>query len=152
MLGVFATPFVGRLVDGAVPWTATVISTLALIVFQAIQTGAGGLHVAVVIIVCFGIDVFRQMQQVSLTTAVFGIDPKARSRLNSVILISVSSDLRGPYEGANLQHVKGVRGADHGHVCWHGSLCQVWLASSRSTLRSMVGVHTRGNARAWAAL
>ena len=89
MFGVFCAPLVGRVVDRVVPWTATVLATLALIVFQAIQTGAGGISIACVIIVCFGIDVFRQTQQVSLTTAVFGIEPKARSRLNSVILISV---------------------------------------------------------------
>lgn len=91
MFGVFMAPVVGRVVDHVVPWMATVIATIALMVFQAIQTGAGGINIAAVIIVCFGIDVFRQMQQVSLTTAVLGIDPKARSRLNSVILVSVSA-------------------------------------------------------------
>lgn len=93
MFGVFAAPFIGRVVDNVVPWMATVVATIALILFQAIQTGAGGVNIAAVIIVCFGIDVFRQMQQVSLTTAVFGMDPKARSRLNSVILISVRHEL-----------------------------------------------------------
>jgi hypothetical protein len=90
MLGVLTAPLIGRIVDGLVPWVAAVIATVALILFQAIQVGAGGINIAAVIIVCFGIDVFRQMQQVSLTTAVFGIDPKARARLNSVILILVS--------------------------------------------------------------
>ena len=94
MLGVFAAPFIGRLVDNLVPWLATVVATIGLLVFQGIQTGAGGVHIAAVIIVCFGIDVFRQMQQVSLTTAVFGIEPQARSRLNSIVLISVSSIAR----------------------------------------------------------
>lgn len=82
-------PFVGKLVDGLVPWYATLVATVALIVFQAIQTGAGGVHIAAVVIVACGLDVFRQMQQVSLTTAVFGIDAAARSRLNAVVLISV---------------------------------------------------------------
>ena len=86
MFGVFAAPLVGRVVDNVVPWMAAVIATIALIVFQSIQVGAGGINIAAVIIVCFGIDVFRQTQQVALTTAVFGIDPKARSRLNSIIL------------------------------------------------------------------
>lgn len=93
MAGVIASPIVGRIVDGLVPWVGAVIATVGLLVFQAIQTGAGGIHIAAVIVVCFGIDVFRQMQQVSLTTAVFGLDPKARSRLNSVILISVCLDI-----------------------------------------------------------
>ncbi|THG94645.1 hypothetical protein EW026_g6871 [Hermanssonia centrifuga] len=89
MFGVFMAPLIGRMVDHLVPWVATVFATLGLLVFQGIQTGAGGIHIAAVIIVCFGIDVFRQMQQVSLTTAVLGIDPKARSRLNAIVLISV---------------------------------------------------------------
>lgn len=91
MLGVLTTPLVGHAIDNLVPWLATVVATIGLIVFQAIQTGAGGINIAAVVIVCFGIDVFRQMQQVSLTTAVFELDPRARSRLNSVILISVST-------------------------------------------------------------
>ena len=91
MLDVFAAPLIGRAVDKLVPWLATVVATIGLLVFQAVQTGAGGIHIAAVIIVCFGIDVFRQMQQVSLTSAVFGIDATARSRLNAIVLISVGA-------------------------------------------------------------
>lgn len=90
MTGVLAGPLVGRLVDNLVPWLANIISTIGLLTFQAIQVGAGGVHIAAVIVVCFGFDVFRQMQQVSLMTAVFGIEPTARSRLNSIMLIAVS--------------------------------------------------------------
>lgn len=57
--------------------------------FQAVQTGAGGIHIAAVVIVCFGIDVFRQFQQVSLNTIIFGIEPAARSRMNALVQISV---------------------------------------------------------------
>lgn len=84
-------PIVGRVVDGLVPWFATVIATVGSLVFYSIQTGAGGVNIAAVIIVCFGIDVFRQTQQVSLTHAVFGLEANARSRLNAVLIISVSS-------------------------------------------------------------
>ena len=42
------------------------------ILFQALQTGAGDINVAVVVIVTIGLDVFRQMTQVSVTTDVFG--------------------------------------------------------------------------------
>lgn len=83
------TPLVGRAIDGLIPWFAVVISVCSLLVFQAIQVGAGGVNVAAVIIVCFGIDVFRQMLQVSLASAVFEIDSRARARLNAVLLISV---------------------------------------------------------------
>lgn len=79
----------GRFVDTLVPWYATLLSTFIQIVFQAVQTGAGGINIAAVIIACFGLDVGRQMQQVSLTTAVYGIDEKARARMNAILIIWV---------------------------------------------------------------
>lgn len=72
MFGVAMGPLVGRLIDRLVPWVATLIATLIMIVFQSVQTGAGGIQIAAVIIACFGLDVGRQMQQVSLTTSVYG--------------------------------------------------------------------------------
>lgn len=71
MLGVAVGPFIGRLIDRLVPWYAALVATMFLVVFQAVQTGAGGINIAAVIIACFGLDVFRQMQQVSLTSSVF---------------------------------------------------------------------------------
>jgi hypothetical protein len=64
-------PFVGRVIDRLIPWYASLCGVLMLLVFQAIQTGAGGINVGAVIIAAFGLDIFRQMLQVSLTTAVF---------------------------------------------------------------------------------
>lgn len=89
MVGVAMAPVVGRIIDRVIPWLATVIATFGSLIFYSIQTGAGGINIAAVIIACFGIDVFRQTQQVSLTTAVFGLDANARSRLNAVLIISV---------------------------------------------------------------
>ena len=91
MVGVLSAPLTGRLIDRLIPWLAAVIATIGLLIFAVIQTGAGGVNIAAVVIVCFGIDVFRQMQQVALSTAVFGIEAKARSRLNSILLITVSA-------------------------------------------------------------
>ena len=71
MFGVSMGPLIGRFIDGLVPWYATLIATFIQIVFQAVQTGAGGINISAVIIACFGLDVGRQMQQVSLTTAVY---------------------------------------------------------------------------------
>ena len=96
MLGVLVAPLVGRAVDHLLPWLAAVIATVGLLVFQAIQTGAGGVHIAAVVIVCFGIDVFRQFQQVSLNTIVFSIEPAARSRMNALLQISVRVALSQP--------------------------------------------------------
>lgn len=88
MFGVAMAPVIGRTIDGLVPWFATFVSICALLVFQAIQVGADGINIAAVVIVCFGIDVFRQMCQVSLTSAVFGLDVNARSRLNALLIIA----------------------------------------------------------------
>ncbi|OJA21284.1 hypothetical protein AZE42_08122 [Rhizopogon vesiculosus] len=89
MLGVMVVPFVGRLIDRMMPWWTAVISTILLIMFQAVQTGAGGINVAAVIICCFGLDLFRQTQGVSISTMMFSISDTARSRLNSLLIISV---------------------------------------------------------------
>lgn len=65
-------PFLGRAIDKLVPWYASLFAILMVILFQSIQTGAGGINVAAVIIATIGLDVSRQMIQVSITTAIFG--------------------------------------------------------------------------------
>ena len=65
-------PFVGRSIDNLVPWYATLIAILMSILFQSIQTGAGDINVVAVVIPTVGLEVFRQMVHVSLTTAIFG--------------------------------------------------------------------------------
>ena len=72
MGGVTLGPFVGRGIDRLVPWYATLFAILMIILFQSVQTGAGDINVVAVVIATIGLDVFRQMIQVSLTTAVFG--------------------------------------------------------------------------------
>lgn len=71
MLGESTGLIVGRLVDRLVLWYATLVTTFIQFVFQVVQTSAGGINIAAVIIACFGLDVGRQTQQVSLTTAVY---------------------------------------------------------------------------------
>ena len=87
--GVATAPLIGRTIDRLVPWSATLVATIALILTFVLQTAAAGLSVAAVVLVTIGVDVFRQTQQVSLTTAVFGIEEGARSRMNAVLLLSV---------------------------------------------------------------
>jgi hypothetical protein len=89
MFGVMMAPVTGRIIDGLVPWYASVCATLVLVCVQALYIGAAGVHVAAVILVTVGLDVARQMQQVSLTTAVYGISEKKRARLNAVLILSV---------------------------------------------------------------
>ncbi|KAF8553658.1 hypothetical protein OG21DRAFT_1485241 [Imleria badia] len=56
--GVMVVALMGRVID--------------TIAFQAIQTAAGGVEAAAVIVSCFGLDVARQTQQISLATLIFG--------------------------------------------------------------------------------
>jgi hypothetical protein len=72
MFGVSLGPLCGRVIDKLVPWYASLFSAIMLACFQSIQTGAGGINIAAVIIATLGLDIFRQTLQVSLTTAVFG--------------------------------------------------------------------------------
>lgn len=71
LAGMAMGPFAGRLIDRIVPWFGMLVSTILLLVFQAVQTAAGGISIAAVIIACIGLDALRQMQNVSLTTAMF---------------------------------------------------------------------------------
>jgi len=57
--------------DRIVPWYGVMMSTILLLAFQAIQTGAGGIHIAAVIVGCIGLDAFRQVQIVSMATMIF---------------------------------------------------------------------------------
>jgi hypothetical protein len=53
--GVCTAPFVGRLIDKMVPWTATLLATMTLVAFQAVLTGAAGINIGAVIVSCFGV-------------------------------------------------------------------------------------------------
>lgn len=90
MVGVAMAIPVGRLIDRLVPWSAAVVSISLYILVTAIGVGADGLNIASVVIVCIGVDVLRQTIQITMTTWVFGLDPKARSRINAIILVAVS--------------------------------------------------------------
>ncbi|EJD54530.1 hypothetical protein AURDEDRAFT_156314 [Auricularia subglabra TFB-10046 SS5] len=56
ILGVCTAPFVGRAIDRFVPWFTALVAILSMMLFQAIQVGAGGISIAAVIIVIFGLD------------------------------------------------------------------------------------------------
>ncbi|KAJ7169241.1 major facilitator superfamily domain-containing protein [Mycena crocata] len=89
MLGVLMGPFMGSIIDRLYPWYTTLGAIILLGVFNAIQTAAGGLSVAVVIIVAFALNLFRQLLQASLATTVLSIDDEARGRLNAVNVLAI---------------------------------------------------------------
>ncbi|KAF8187756.1 MFS DHA1 transporter [Pholiota molesta] len=88
MAGVAAGPISGRIVDRIHPWHAILISTLLLLMFQAIQTAAGGLHIAAVIVSCFGLDFLQQIQSIGLVMSFFSVSQSAISRLNAIYILS----------------------------------------------------------------
>ncbi|KAJ7311773.1 major facilitator superfamily domain-containing protein [Mycena albidolilacea] len=89
ILGVLLGPLMGRLIDHLVPWYATLFAVVLLGVFNAVQMGAGGLSVAAVLVVAFGLNLFRQLVQASLATIVLSISAEARGRLNAVNVLSI---------------------------------------------------------------
>jgi len=54
MFGISTAPFVGRLVDGFVPWMATFVSLVLVLLSQVIQTAAGQLNIGAVIVATLG--------------------------------------------------------------------------------------------------
>ncbi|KAI0825557.1 MFS superfamily [Irpex lacteus] len=121
MAGVAAAPLIGRTVDRVVPWFATVISVVCSLAFYSIQLGAGGVNIAAVVIVAAGIDMFRQSQQVSLLTRVFELDPNARARLNSVMVVSLFiGQIMGTAVGTRVFNAHGWRAAAALSVGWQG--------------------------------
>ncbi|KIJ61088.1 hypothetical protein HYDPIDRAFT_116342 [Hydnomerulius pinastri MD-312] len=119
ILGVVVVPFMGRLIDRLEPWYVTLAATLALIVFQAVQTAAGGINVAAVVITCFGLDVSRQTQQVSLSTRMYGLSESARSRLNALLVLSVFlGQVMGTSVGTEVFVGHGWRAASTLSMAW----------------------------------
>ncbi|KAF9465722.1 major facilitator superfamily domain-containing protein [Collybia nuda] len=121
MFGVAMGPLVGRTIDMLVPWYASLVSVMLLMVFQGVQTAAGGINIAAVIIATLGLDVFRQMVQISLTTAVFSIAPEARARLNAIMLLSLFiGQVMGTAAGTAVFVSHGWRAAAALSMGWYG--------------------------------
>ncbi|KZP09100.1 MFS superfamily [Athelia psychrophila] len=120
-LGVLVAPFIGKLIDRLVPWYAALAAIFFGLVFQAVQIGAGGINIAAVIIACFGLDVFRQMQQVSLTTSVYTLSTDARARLNAVLILSLFiGQVMGTSVGTQVFVKYGWRASAAVSMAWFG--------------------------------
>ncbi|KIY67732.1 MFS general substrate transporter [Cylindrobasidium torrendii FP15055 ss-10] len=106
VISIMASPLVGKAMGKIVPWYATLLSTLGTAVFQAIQCGAGGLNIAPVVLTMIGVDFFRPILLVSLSSRIFKIDPAARSRLNALFILSLfCGSVAGSY-GGTVTYVK----------------------------------------------
>lgn len=75
MAAVSMGPVGGYFIDRLVPWYASLFCVFMLLIFQAVQTAAGGINIAAVILATIGLDTFRQVLQVSLSTAILRCVP-----------------------------------------------------------------------------
>ncbi|KAG9308522.1 major facilitator superfamily domain-containing protein [Chiua virens] len=91
VIGVLGGPIFGHFVSRYGPWLSLFVATCCLLVFQTIETAAAGIHIAVVVVFCVGLNTLRQSQTVFLQTIVFGISEDARSRLNAIFTLSLST-------------------------------------------------------------
>ncbi|KAG5351758.1 hypothetical protein C0989_005013 [Termitomyces sp. Mn162] len=128
MAGVALVPVFGRWMDKLFPWHGILVNLLFLLCFQAIQTGAGGINVAAVVVAILGTDLFRQTTQVretdlrdakGLTTP--SISDEARSRLNSIMLLSFFiGQVMGTSVGTKVFIENGWRAGAGLNMGWYG--------------------------------
>ncbi|KAJ7046397.1 major facilitator superfamily domain-containing protein [Mycena alexandri] len=112
IVSVAAGPFVGRLIDQLIPWYASLVAVLLLFCFQGIQVGAGDTSIGAVVIAIIGLDVFRQMLQMSLAASIFSISATARARLNALFVLSLFvGQLMGTAAGTEIFTTYGWRPA-----------------------------------------
>ncbi|KPV74970.1 uncharacterized protein RHOBADRAFT_48544 [Rhodotorula graminis WP1] len=101
--GILAAPFLGRLIDGLVPWLGTLIGIVGILVSQSIFTGAAASSIGAVVVVIFVLDLAMQMQQVSNSTRIFALSSAARARLSAVYLVCVfAGQLIGTAAGTRI--------------------------------------------------
>ncbi|KAK7025547.1 hypothetical protein VNI00_015900 [Paramarasmius palmivorus] len=86
--GVAMGPLIGKMIDKLIPWYASIIGSLGIIIFMVVDVIGAGLHISAVILTTIGIDLFRQTLQTSLSTNLFSIAPEARARLNAVNILA----------------------------------------------------------------
>ncbi|CAA7266065.1 unnamed protein product [Cyclocybe aegerita] len=128
MVGVAMGPVVGHIIDRLVPWYASLFSVAMLLIFQSIQLGAGGINIGAVIVAVLGLDLFRQMLQVSLTTAVFSISAAARARMNALNILSIFiGQVMGTSVGTQVFVNHGWRAGAALNMGWYGWIVFILL-------------------------
>ena len=148
-------PVGGHIIDCLIPWYASLVGVIMLALFQSVQLGAGGIHIAAVIVCAFGLDVFRQMLEVSLTTAIFGygfrhlsqftlrshppprISTSARARLNAVSILCVRNICLHKSWFKIIPFADFYR-AGHRVISGHPHIHELWLACWRSVVYGLL--------------
>jgi predicted MFS family arabinose efflux permease len=104
-------PVYGRLLtDRIMPWYSTVGGIVMSMSSGALSVGISTFSVAGPIIHAFGLDIGQQISQVANRTAIFGINPKARNRINTAYMLSAfCGQLTGTAVGNRLYALGGWR-------------------------------------------
>lgn len=103
LCGVLIAPFTGKLLDGMVGWVGQLAALSIQLCSQVIAVGAAKKNISAVVIVCFILDIGLQMGQVSNGTRIYALDANARSRLNSIFIISLFlGQMTGSSAGSSL--------------------------------------------------
>ncbi|KIM36582.1 hypothetical protein M413DRAFT_424725 [Hebeloma cylindrosporum] len=121
IVGVILGLFTGRFIDSYAPWYGVMVSTILLLGFQAIQTGAGGINIAPVIISCIGLDAFRQVLIISMVAMMFSIGMEAVSRLNALFVLTYYiGQIMGTSVGTKVFVHHGWRACAALGMAWYG--------------------------------
>ena len=139
IIGCFATIGLGAMVLGPpyskailnrfVPLFSTILGQCICLVGVAIGTYTGTLTVAGPIIQAFAIDIGLQTSQIANRTAIYGLEPKGRNRINTVYMVFVfSGQLMGTAVGNRLYAQHGWIGSGSASVGFIGAGLTVCFA------------------------
>lgn len=106
--GVCASPFVGRLIDGMIPWAGVAVGLLVIAASQAVWTGAAGLSVGAVVVTIVLLDIGQQLQQVSNSMRIFALNQAARARMSACFIFAIFlGQIAGTAGGTRIYLVGG---------------------------------------------
>jgi len=119
LAGVCSALFIGRHIDKLLPGMVTVLSTFSIIISQTIQLSFGGSSVVTIAIVTACLDMAWHAQQVSLAVTVYRISAEAKSRLHTILLISLClGQAIGTSVGIRTFTLYGYRGTAVLNLAW----------------------------------
>jgi len=119
LFGAYSALFVGRHIDKLLPIMVTILSTFLIIISQIIQLSMGGTSIVSLAIATICLDMAWHAQQVSLAVAVYGISAEAKSRLHTILLISLClGQAMGTFVGSKIFALYGYRGTVLLNLAW----------------------------------
>ncbi|KDQ16022.1 hypothetical protein BOTBODRAFT_157281 [Botryobasidium botryosum FD-172 SS1] len=119
LFGVYSALFIGRHIDKLLPMMVTVLSIIVILISQIIRFNTSGTNIIYLAIATICMDMAWHAQQVSLAVTVFGISANAKSRLHTILLISLClGQAMGTSIGIKIFTLYGPRGSVLLHIAW----------------------------------